>query len=436
MSDTTIKTAADITAEEFLASLPDGPVRDLYAGAITGPDPYPVYARLREAGVTISAADTHVSRYADVLAVLRHPDVSSDARHSTAFDRLDPGFQRSLDTRSFVHTDPPDHTRLRGLVTKAFTRRRVAALRPYVRATVDAAIDSAADRAAARGRTDGGLDIATDLAYPLPVQVICRLLGVPPEDHLAPAERRQLCCFDPSTLAATPAYAEQMRRDRDDDLAYWADVIEARRADPGDDLVSALIAARADGDRLTDEELVNTVRLLFVGGHETTVSLIANGMLALLRHPTQLGLLRRRPDLAADAVEETLRYDAPFQFVRRTATADLDIGGTTITAGSQMMVWLAAAGRDPGVFTDPDTFDVLRENKRHLGFGGGIHACMGGPLARMQGEVALRTLTTRLAGLALAPDAPPVYHDDAVHALKSLPITFTDVRDRQDPPEN
>lgn len=420
MSDTTIKTTGDpTTAGEFLATLPDGPVRDLYAGAITGPDPYPVYARLREAGIVITAPDTHVSRYADVLAVLRHPGVSSDARHSAAFGRLDPGFQRSLDTRSFVHTDPPDHTRLRRLVTTAFTRRRVEALRPYIQATVDAAID----RGAARGR----MDVVTDLAYPLPVQVICRLLGVPPEDHLDPAERRQLCCFDPSTVAATPGFAEQMRRDRDGDLAYWADVIEARRADPGDDLISALLAARADDDRLTDDELINTVRLLFVGGHETTVSLIANGMLALLRHPGQLGLLRRRPDLAAEAVEETLRYDAPFQFVRRTAATDLDIAGTTIPAGTQMMVWLAAAGRDPGVFPHPDTFDILRENKRHLGFGGGIHACMGGPLARLQGEIALRTLTTRLTDPALVPDAPPVYHDDAVHALRSLPITFTSV---------
>lgn len=422
MSGTTSETTGDTAVEEFLASLPDGPVRDLYAGAVAGPDPYPVYARLRDAGI-ITSPEAHVSRYADVLAVLRHPHVSSDARNSTAFGLLDPGFQRSLDARSFVHTDPPDHTRLRRLVSGAFTRTRVEALRPYVQATVDAAID----RAAARGR----MDIVTDLAYPLPVQVICRLLGVPAEDHLDLTARQQLCCFDPSTLAATPALAEHMRRHRDDDLAYWAGVIETRRADPGDDLISALIAARDDGDRLSDEELVNTVRLLFVGGHETTVSLIANGMLALLRNPAQLDLLRRRPELAAEAVEETLRHDAPFQFVRRTATADLDINGTTIPAGTQTMVWLAAAGRDPRVFPDPDTFDILRENKRHLGFGGGIHACMGGPLARLQAEITLRTLTVRLAGLALTPDAPPVYHDDAVHALRSLPVTFTSVQGDQ-----
>lgn len=408
--------ATEPTVDDPLASLPPGPVRDLYAGALTGPDPYPVYARLRGAGV-ITEPEAHVSRYDDVLAVLRDPGVSNDARHSAAYAALDPGFQRTLDSRSFMHTDPPDHTRLRKLVTSAFTRRRVEALRPYVQATVDTAID-----AAARGR----IDVVGDLAYPLPVHVICRLLGVPVEDHLDLTDRQQLCCFDPSTLAATPAYADRQRRHQDDDLAYWSGIIEARRADPGDDLVSALIAARDGGDRLSDEELVHTVRLLFIGGHETTVSLIANGMLALLRHPAQLDLLRGRPELAAEAVEETLRYDAPFQFVRRTATRDLDIGGTTIPAGTQMMIWLAAAGRDPRRFTDPDTFDIQRADKRHLGFGGGIHACMGGPLARLQGEIALRTLATRLADAAL--DGPPAYHRDAVHAVKSLPVTFSGVR--------
>ncbi|HEY3685129.1 MAG TPA: cytochrome P450 [Streptosporangiaceae bacterium] len=415
-------TVNDTAVEELLASLPPGPVRDLYTGAVTGPDPYPVYARLRDAGV-ITEPEAHVSRYADVLAVLRHPSVSADARNSTAYGLLDPGFQRTLDTRSFLHTDPPDHTRLRRLVTKAFTRRRVEALRPVVQDLVDAAIDAAA----AYGR----IDIVADLAFPLPVQIICHLLGVPPEDHLDLANRQQLCCFDPSTLAATPALAELQRKNQDDDLAYWAGVVEARRAGPGDDLVSALIAARDDADRLSGDELVATIRLLFVGGHETTVSLIANGMLALLRGPAQLGLLRRRPELAADAVEETVRYDAPFQFVRRTATADLDIGGAAIPAGTQMMVWLAAAGRDPRRFPEPDTYDILRADKRHLGFGGGIHACMGGPLARMQAEITLRTLTARLDGPALDPAAPPVYHDDAVHALRSLPVTFRGVRARE-----
>lgn len=415
MSDT----ATDTAVEELLASLPPGPVRDLYRGALAGPDPYPAYAQLRDAGVVITGAEAHVSRYDDVLAVLRHPGVSSDARNSTAFALLDPGFRRTLDTRSFMHTDPPDHTRLRRLVTRAFTRRRVEALRPAVQELVDAAVDGAARR--------GRIDVVTDLAYPLPVQIICRLLGVPPEDHLDLTDRQQLCCFDPSTLATTPAYADYQRRHQDDDLAYWSAVIEARRADPGDDLVSALIAARDEGDHLSDDELVNTVRLLFIGGHETTVSLIANGMLALLCHPDQLDLLRRRPELAGEAVEETLRYDAPFQFVRRTATRDLHVGGATIPAGTQMMVWLAAAGRDQLRFPDPGTFGILRTDKRHLGFGGGIHACMGGPLARMQGEIALRTLATRLADPALDPGAPPVHHDDAVHALKSLPVTFARV---------
>lgn len=410
-------TATAHSIEELTASLPEGPVKDLYEGGITGPDPYPIYRRMRAQGIIVYG-DTHISRYADVSAVLRHPEVSSDARNSTAFGLLETGLRRSLDKRSFMHTDPPDHTRLRRLVAQAFTRRRIERLRSTVQHRVDEAIDATA--------RCGRMDVVADLAYPLPVQTICHLLGVPVEDHLDLTVRRQLCCFDPASLAqSAPAYVEQMRDTQQADLAYWASVIEQRRREPGEDLISALIEARDEGDRLTDEELVNTVRLLFIGGHETTVSLIANGMLALLRDAGQLRLLREDPDLGGEAVEETLRYDAPFQFVRRTAVGDLNINGTAIAAGTQLMVWLAAANRDPGMFPEPDVFDIGRADKRHLGFGSGIHACLGGPLARMQGEIALRTMARRLAEPVL--DGGPVYHDDAVHAIKSLPITFSAV---------
>jgi cytochrome P450 len=276
------------------------------------------------------------------------------------------------------------------------------------------------------------MDVVRDLAYPLPIQVICHMLGVPVEDHLGGyAEgREQLCCFDPTTLVGAPIEVfDDARRRRDRSLEYYARVVADRREHPGADLISALVAACDDGDRLTDDELVNTIRLMFVGGHETTVSLIANGALALLSHPDQLELLRLRPELMSEAIEEIIRYDAPFQFVHRTATMDIELDGATIAAGTHLILWLGAANRDPAAFVDPDRFDITRANKRHLGFGGGIHACMGAPLARMQAEIALRAIVERMADPALPADTPPVYHDDAVHALRTLPITFTFVRE-------
>jgi cytochrome P450 len=384
---------------------------------------------MRDLRIISGLLGTHVSRYHDAHALLRHPAAGSDARLGSDYaDQLSSGAlsthdRESLELRSFMHLDPPDHTRLRRLVTKAFTPLRVAQLRPMVQRIVDAAIEDAERR--------GAMDIVPDLAYPLPVQVICHMLGVPVEDHLGGYSegREQLCCFDPTTVVGAPAECfDEARQRRDRSLEYYAKIVADRREHPGDDLISALLAARHDGDRLTDDELVNTIRLLFVGGHETTVSLVANGVLALLRSPEQLELLRLRPELMGEAIEEIIRYDAPFQFLHRTATADIELDGTTIDAGTHLILWLGAANRDPAAFVEPDRFDITRENKRHLGFGSGIHACMGAPLARMQAEIALRAIVERLVDPALPADAPPVYHDDAVHALKSLPITFQRTR--------
>lgn len=410
-----------------------GPLRDLYSGALTVGDPYPVYRRMRDQGIVFSpacgAAGAHVTRYDDVQAVLRHPDARSDARLGAAYtDRVTSGAlsaadRESLELRSFMHTDPPEHTRLRRVVSGAFTPRRVAELRPMVQRIVDEAINDAGRR--------GAMEVVGELAYPLPVQVVCHLLGVPLEDHLSGYDdgREQLCCFDPTTLVGAPDAFDDKRRQQDGALEYYARVVADRREYPGDDLISALIAARDGSDLLSDDELVNTIRLMFVGGHETTVSLIANGALALLRHPEQLELLRFRPELMGEAIEEIIRYDAPFQFVQRTAAADIELDGATISAGSPIILWLAAANRDPAEFEDPDRFDITRAHKRHVGFGGGIHACMGAPLARMQAEIALRAIVERLEEPSLPADEPPVYHDDAVHALRSLPITFSSVRD-------
>jgi cytochrome P450 len=353
--------------------------------------------------------------------VLGHPQVSSDNLRSTGVaDLLTSGTLPQeqvalVQRRSFLHLDPPDHTRLRRLVGKAFTPRRVGELREQAQRWVDAAIDSVADRE--------GMDVVADLAFPLPVRVICGLLGVPAEDHLRLEEwaRPQLCC---NFQAQANGVGCQVQEDLE---AYFERQVAEKRRHPGDDLLSELIAVRDQGDKLTDDELIATARLLFVGGHETTVALIANGMLALLRNPDQLARLRGDPGLVAGVVEETVRYDPPFQFVSRTALQDIVVNGATIPRDTVAIVLLAAANRDPAQFAEPDTFDITRAPNRHLGFGGGVHACLGGPLAKMQGEIALGTLVRRLVDPWLLTDAPP-YHDNAFHALKALPIGFRAAR--------
>lgn len=289
-----------------------------------------------------------------------------------------------------MRRDAPDHTRLRRLVSKAFTPRSVEAQRPGVQSLVDEAIDRAADR--------GHIELIAELAYPMPITTISRLLGLPAEDHLRIQSwsRAQLCCsFEAS--GTLPGEAQRQNCTVQSDLtAYFAGLITRRRRDPGDDLLSALIAAEELEDKLTVEEVNATARLLLVGGHETTLSLIANGMLALLRHPDQLELLRRQPSLMESAVEEVLRYDPPFQFVTRIALEHLEVGGYRVARGKVIVLWLAAGNRDGARFPEPDRFDITRASNHHLAFGAGAHFCLGAPLARLQGEVALQTLVQRL----------------------------------------
>lgn len=409
--------------EEF--TLPDDhPLRRL--ATLGGQaDPYPTYRELLRRPILMAAfGDTRyavVTRYADCMAVLGHPQVSSDNRKSIGIaELLTSGTLPQervamVQRRSFLHLDPPDHTRLRRLVGKAFTPRRIAELRGQVQRLVDAAIDAVARR--------GTMDLVGDLAFPLPVRVICGLLGVPAEDHLRLEgwARPQLCC---NFQAQADGGGCQVQEDLE---VYFERQVAEKRRHPGDDLLSELIAVRDQGDRLTDDELIATARLLFVGGHETTVALIANGVLWLLRNPDQLATLRSDPSLVASAVEETVRYDPPFQLVGRTPLQDIDVNGAVIPRDTSMVLLLAAANRDPAQFPDPDRFDITRAPNHHLGFGSGVHACLGGPLARMQGEIALGTLVRRLVDPRLITDSPP-YHDNAFHALKALPIGFRSVR--------
>ena len=362
------------------------------------------------------------SRYADCVAIVRDPRSSSDARNSDAYTQaVEQGIvdadEQVLNT-PFLFLDPPDHTRLRGLVSRAFTPRVVEELRPRILELVDELLDAAAEK--------GSIEIIEDLAYPLPVDVICELLGVPSEDHVQFREwsRETARSLDPEEVLP-PEVREKRVKTMEAFSQYFQDLIAERRKHPGQGLIDGLIATEEAGDKLSEEELLSTCILLLVAGHETTVNLIGNGMLALLRHPDQLELLRNDPSLTTGAVEELLRYDPPVQLTGRTALEDMEVGGATIKKGRQSVLLLAAANRDPERFENPDTLDITRADNRHLAFGFGIHACLGAPLARLEGEIAFRRLCDRFEGLQLITDAPEYKENIVLRGLASLPVSFT-----------
>jgi cytochrome P450 len=349
-------------------------------------DPYPLLRRLREVsplplrdGLLVVTA-----RHRDCTAVLREPNASAERFRSVLSP---PGIKRG--GLSFLVLDPPDHTRLRRLVSAAFTPRVVAGLRPRIAEIVDALLS----RVAGQGR----MDVIADLAYALPVQVISELLGVPANDHeqfrgwsaqLARAFDPQLADPDPQRMAAGSAARAELNR-------YFARLIAIRRDHPAEDLLSLLIQAESEGDTLTEEELATCV-LLLIAGHETTANLIANAIVALLRHPDQLDLLRARPELVDGCVEETLRYDAPVQLTTRVARGPLPVGSVAVPDGGAAVLLLAAAGRDPEVFADPDRFDITRRSTGHLAFAAGLHFCLGAGLARLESAVALDAFARRV----------------------------------------
>ncbi len=392
-------------------------------------DPYPFYARLRqEAPVHQTPLGSWaISRYADCAAVLKDQRWSSDLRNVDAYRMaveqglIDPDQEILNRTPPFLVRDPPDHTRLRGLVSKAFTPKVVEGQRPHIQQLVDSLIDLAAER--------GSLEVIEELAYPLPVTVICELLGVPPEDHETFKEwSRELSRgLDPAAFL-DPDKVDRRRQAGNAFADYFRALIEERRTRPGDDLLSALIAAEESGERLTGEELVATCIFLLAAGHETTVNLIGNGTLALLRHPDQLELLRDDPSLARSAVEELLRYDAPVQMAIRTTVQDMEIGGATVRRGQQVALLLGSANRDPDQFPDPDRLDLTRADNHHLAFGFGLHFCLGAPLARVEGEIAFATLVRRLHGLELRTEALEYKENIVLRGLAALPVGFGVVR--------
>ncbi len=387
-------------------------------------DPYPFYDRLRSEDPVHQAGGRWViSRYADCVSLMRDPRSSSDATKSGGYARsvVERGGskpdKRLLAMRPFLILDPPDHTRLRGLVSKAFTPRVVEGLRPRIQQLVDELLDKAADA--------GSMEVIEDLAYPLPVTMICELLGVPPEDRSTFKEwSRDLARGQDPPEVMSPDVAKRSVQAMSSLMAFFGDLCKERRKSPRDDLLSALIAAEEEGDRLTEEELLATCVFLLAAGHETTVNLIGNGALALLRHPDQLERLRDDPSLAPSAVEEFLRYDPPTQLAWRTALEEIEIGGRTIGEGQQIILLLAAANRDPDQFSHPERLDIARADNHHLAFGHGIHFCLGAPLARIEGEIALGTLVRRFRGLEVRTEALEYEENIVLRGLRSLPVGF------------
>lgn len=320
-----------------------------------------------------------------------------------------------MQARWMLTMNPPDHTRLRGLVYKAFTPRTVAQLRDAIQQTTDDLIDATLDR--------GEMDLIRDFAYPLPVTVICSMLGVPPADHIrfhdwSDAIARSLDLTEDQDVYERAAVAAV------DVTAYLADLLAERRSRPQDDLLSALVAVEEAGDRLSADELYATCALLLIAGHETTVNLLGNGTQALLRNRGEWDRLRADPALTKTAVEELLRYDSAVQLTSRAVLQDISYKGIEFPAGTGIAFVLGAANRDPEQFSDPWRVDIGREPNRHLAFGGGIHYCLGAPLARLEGEIAFATLARRLPNLALANEVAEYKDNYVLRGLASLPVTF------------
>jgi cytochrome P450 len=389
-------------------------------------NPYPQYRLLLEQHPVQESpfGPWMLFRYDDCFRFLRDPKLSvedravqganprAELREQVLGDRAQRG------TRSMLNIDPPDHTRIRGIVQKVFTPRAIEQLAPRVQELVDAALDAVV----ARGDR---MEVIADLAFPLPFQVISDMLGMPEgdRDELRTWAHTLTLGLEP-TLASS--HFDEIVEASDHMTDHVLDAIEWKRTHPADDLLTALIDAEDDGERLTADELVDQVVLLFVAGHETTVNLIGNGTLALLRNRAQLERWQRDPSLAVSAVDELLRYDSPVQFSRRVTTSDVEIDGETINAGSFLFIVLGAANHDPTHWgADADALDLTRAGAaQHLAFGSGSHHCLGAALARLEGRIALGTLVERFPRLDLATDEPQWSGRLTLRGLDNLPVVL------------
>ena len=382
-------------------------------------DPYPYYSCLRSADpVYLSPSGVWVlTRYDDVASVLRDPRFGrkgfQELLSLSNTDLMDSSLAPSM-----LFQDPPDHTRLRNLVSAAFTPRVTESLRLHIQQIVDGLLDRVLD---ARS-----MDLIADFAFPLPLCVICEMLGVPAADR--PGLRQwslDIARRLDTTLAPLGSTASARAMAAHDSLAvYFRGLIAERRKHPQADLLTELVAAQVEGGILSESELLDVCGLLFVAGHETTVNLIGNGMLALLCHPMELRKLHEDPGMLPSAVEELLRWDSPVQRVGRVANTDAEIGRKTIPKGAVVSLILGAANRDPAQFPEPDRLDITRRDNRHLAFGWGARYCLGAPLACVEGQIAIGTLVRRLPKLELASDPPEWRNTIETRGLKELQVTF------------
>ncbi|MCM3921866.1 cytochrome P450 [Frankia sp. AiPs1] len=383
-------------------------------------NPYPAYEVLRETGPFVPGPFNLqiVSRYAEADAILQ----DSAWSHAQEPEFLHPESDGSDLPASFLWMEPPDHTRLRRLVSKAFTARGLETLRARVEEVAAEIVDNAI-RA-------GEIDVVEDLAYPLPLTMIAEMIGVPAEDH---ASVRAMSAgiargLDPDALlsaAELKSRVDGAQHFRE----YFENLVAERRAHPKDDLISGLAQVEAEGDRLTTGEMIATLTVLLVAGHETTVNLLANGVLSLTRNPDQFEVLRRNPDLALAAVDELMRYDGPSHATTRMAVRDMEISGHSFKEGDGALILLASANRDPRVYDNADRLDLTRYARsqsvpRHLGFGVGLHYCIGAPLVRMEMEAMLRELARRGPVMTLLADPPPYRPNIVVRGIAELPVRF------------
>ena len=400
------------------------PILEVLKDPATKADPYPFYKTLLEKGpiLPLPFGGRVLTRHADCFNVLRDARFSSNDEHKEGWENVSEmirqiGYEDLLGllTRLMLFAAPPDHTRLRRLVSKAFTPKAIEEMRPRIAQIVDSILDDA--------DAQGEIEVVDDLAFTLPVTVISEMLGVPMDDHdqLRQWTSAAVAALDPgdNVMDLLPA-AEALRAMR----VYFGDLADERRKAPGDDLLSALIAAEDDGDSLSRDELLDTMLLLFAAGHETTVNLISGGMLNLLRYPSELERLVADPTLITTAVDELLRFGPPVQFSARTTTMEVDVAGETLPKGTELLVLIAAANRDPDVFADPDVLDIGRPDNRHLAFGGGIHLCLGAPLARVEGQEAIGRLVRRFPGLRLVDDAVEWKPTTTIRGPKRLALSW------------
>ena len=378
-------------------------------------DPYPLYAELR------ARAPVHRSRLLDAWVFSRHADVDTILRDFRRFSsdprKRDPRLRRRrrslpLPEPTILFLDPPDHARLRSLVNKAFTPRAVTALEARIRRIAGMLLDAA---------DPGGFDLMEALANPLPVMVIAEMLGVPPEDRtqFKTWSNQRARILEPTVSGRELQIAQEAGRSLD---AYFRTIIAARRGEPRDDIISALVHVEEAGDRLTEREMLGMLRLLLVAGNETTTNLIGNGVLALLRHPEQLRALRDDPALIPTAVEELLRFDSPVQATLRLVLEDCEVNGFPLRRGDNAVLLNGAANHDPAAFDHPDRLDVRRGEVNHVAFGRGIHYCLGAPLARLEGRIAIEVLLERHPALRLLARRPAFRQSIALRGLEALPV--------------